>query len=88
MGGRTLARQLGQDRRRVEVDALADEPFAFELEDRQAAALERLVRRCDAPQLALVRAAQPELDEDGVVGVVQRDQLVALVGEAVRDSLT
>ena len=37
--------------------------------------------RLDPQQWALVRAAEPELDDHGVVGVVQRDQLIALVWE-------
>src|SRR5205085_7153778 len=50
-----------------------------EEEERHRPHLERASRGRDSAQLALVRAAQPELDDHGVVCVVQRNGLVALV---------
>jgi len=73
--------QLAQDRRRVEIDALADDPFALELEDRHRPAREGAARRRQAAVAAAVGALEVELDDDGVVGVVHGDQRVALVGE-------
>ena len=65
----------------VEVDALADEPVAVEDEVRAHAAAKRAAGGRERAQRAEVRAEQVELDDHRVVGVVQRDELVALVGE-------
>src|SRR5213075_1492588 len=77
----SLGGQLGEDRRGVEIDALADQPFALEEEERDAAALERTPGRLEAAQRPLVGPAQPELRDHRVVGVMESDQLVALVRE-------
>jgi hypothetical protein len=75
--------QLAQDRRGVEVDPLADDPVAagVELEDRDHAARELPAGRWQAAEGAEVRALQVELGQHRVLGVVEPDQLVALVGE-------
>ena len=66
-GGSVLGEDLREDRRRVEVDALADELRALEEEEGSAAHLEGLAGRLDAADRALMRAAQPEFGDDGVV---------------------
>src|SRR5205814_612337 len=75
------APELAQDGQRVEVHALADEAIVLEDEQCDAAALEGPLGRRDPVERAAVRAEQLELGDDGAVGVVQRDQAVALVGE-------
>src|SRR5439155_13127012 len=84
--------ELAEDRRRVEVDALADDPLPLELEDRERAAGERAAGGGDAAEWAEVRSLQVELDDHGAVRVMHPDQLVALVrerrarlGEVARD---
>src|SRR3954447_19915337 len=76
-----IVQKLARDGRGVEVDPLAHEPVVLEEEQRDAATLERTPSRRDPAQLAPMRAEQHELGDHRVVGVVQRDQLVALVGE-------
>ena len=79
----SLASELGEDRRRVEVHALADDPVSVGLELKYGdhSAGELLAGRLEAAQRPAVGALQIEFGDHGSVGVVQRDQLVALVGE-------
>ena len=65
----------------VEVDALADQPILLEHEQRAEAHLELAPGRRQAAEGAEVGAVEHRLDDHGVVGVVEREQLVALVGE-------
>src|SRR3954465_3557117 len=73
--------ELAQDGQLVEVDALAGQLVAIELEDREDRQLELPARGRQAAQRALVGASHDGLDEDGIVGVVQRQELVALIRE-------
>src|SRR5689334_19918083 len=73
--------ELAQDRELVEVDALADDPVPVEDEEGRHAAAELAAGRRDPAQLAFVGPEQVELDDHRVVGVVEGDQLVALVGK-------
>ena len=73
--------ELALDRGRVEVHALADEPVLVEQEQRDHPAGELPSGRRQPAKRSEVRALQVELDDHRVIGVVQRDQLVALVGE-------
>ena len=66
---------------RVEVDPLADELVLLEQEEGHHAAGERLAGGREVAERPLVGALEDELDDHGVVGVMQRDELVALVRE-------
>src|ERR1700677_2793688 len=73
--------QLTQDRRLIEIDALADDPLALEDEERRDATAEGAAGGWQRSQRAEMSAEQLELRDHARVGVVQRDQLVALVGK-------
>ena len=73
--------ELAQGRRGVEVDALADQLVVVEHEDRQDRQLEAAPGRRQVAEGAGVGAAHHRLDQDRGVGMVQGQQLVALVGE-------
>src|SRR5215218_2383087 len=73
--------KLAHDRPDVEVHALADEAVLLEQEERRHPAFERAARRGQPAEAALMGPTKPELGDHGVVGVMQGDQLVALVGE-------
>src|SRR5262245_17964360 len=73
--------ELAQHRRRVEVDAFTDEFLSLEHERRQDRHLERSPRRRQPAQRPGVGAAHHGLDQDRIVRVVQREQLIALVRE-------
>src|SRR5439155_8363285 len=73
--------ELAEDRRGVEVDALADDQLAVEEEEGDHAAGEGAPRGWNAAQRTAVGAEQVELDDDGVVGVMDDVDDVALVGE-------
>ena len=76
--------ELPHDRQLIEVDALARQSVAFEDEVRTHATPKRAARGRQRTQWSQMRPEQVELDDDRVVGVVQRDELVALVGERAR----
>lgn len=78
--------ELAEDRRGVEVDPLAQEPLVLEEEERHRPAGERPAGGRDPAQGAVVRSLRVELDDHRGVGVMRGDQLVALVGNAVRES--
>ena len=73
--------ELTHDRELVEVGALADQAVTLEEEMRTRTAAERAARRRERAQRSEVRPEDVDLDDHGVVGVVQRDELVALVGK-------
>ena len=72
---------LGDQARRVEVDALVDDAVAVEEEHRDDRHPERLARRRKAVELAEIGSQQVEFDDHRVVGDVVADVVVALVGE-------
>ena len=73
--------ELAHDRELIEVDALAGD--AITLEDEQGAhtTAEATTGRGESSQRAEVGAEQVELDDHGVLAVVQGDHLVALIWE-------
>ena len=73
--------ELTHDRELVEVGALADQAVILEEEMRTRTAAERAPRRWERAQRSEVRPEDVDLDDDCVVGVVERDELVALVGK-------
>ncbi|EAU63163.1 hypothetical protein STIAU_6465 [Stigmatella aurantiaca DW4/3-1] len=76
------ADELLQHAEGVEVDALADQRLRFvEDEERCHSHPEPVAGGGNLPQRSEVGAHQPELDDDGVVAVSQRDDFVILVRE-------
>ena len=72
---------LGHQAGRVEVDAFVDDAVAVEEEHRDDRHPERLTRRRQPVELAEIGSQQVEFDDDRIVGDVEADVVVALVGE-------
>ena len=72
---------LVHEARRVEVDALVDDLIVFEEKHRDDRDTKRLACGRQPVELAEVGAEQFELGDHGVVGEVEPDVVVALIGE-------
>jgi hypothetical protein len=80
-GEELAAPDLGQQAGGVEIDTLVGDPVILEEEHRDNRHMKRLAGRSKTVKLTEVRSEQVELRNDGVVGDMEADVVMPLVGK-------